>query len=186
MSIAIADKHLPLYSDGQNFRDWLFVDDHVRALLLVATNGAPGKVMILAAGTNGRTFTSSRRSAARLIGGADNARSKTAPHGFHCRPPRARPPVRHRERELGWRAKETCDTGLERRVRWYVNNCPRWQVILDVGYKAQRLGTKISYGSLFATVERQTKVRLEAYNLLEIGGAFEPTGWIYEYYQWNL
>ena len=45
------------------------------------------------------------------------------------------------ERELGWRAQKTFETGIEETVRWYLNNRAWWQAVLDGGYKAQRIGT---------------------------------------------
>jgi dTDP-glucose 4,6-dehydratase len=50
------------------------------------------------------------------------------------------------EHELGWRAIETFETGLEKTVRWHLDNRPWWQAILDRGYKAKRIGCRASNG----------------------------------------
>ncbi len=143
---ALAGEPLPVYGDGQNVRDWLFVEDHARALLLVATCGAPGECYSI----GGRNERTNLQVVETICDQLDH--SMPSPQG-----PRRRlitfvtdrPGHDQRyainaskiERELGWRAQKTFDTGLDDTVRWYINNRTWWQAVLDGGYKAERLGT---------------------------------------------
>ena len=143
---ALAEEPLPVYGDGQNIRDWLFVDDHARALLLVGgERDSPARPIISAARTSGPTCRSSRRFAASSIealppGNEPRRRliAFVADRPGHDR--RYAIDASKVERELGWRAQKTFETGIEETVRWYLNNRAWWQAVLDGGYKAQRLG----------------------------------------------
>ena len=141
----LAEEPLPVYGDGQNIRDWLFVDDHARALLLVMERGIAGETYNIG-GKNERTNL-------QIVEAICDRLDQALPPGNE---PRRRliafvtdRPGHDRryaidaskvESELGWRAQKTFETGIEETVRWYLNNRAWWQAVLDGGYKAQRLG----------------------------------------------
>ena len=143
---ALAEEPLPVYGDGQNIRDWLFVDDHARALLLVVESGVPGETYNVG-GKNERT----NLQVVETIGSQldDALPSEPGPRRRLIAFVADRPGHDRRyaidaskvERELGWRAQKTFETGMEETVRWYLDNCAWWQAVLDGGYKAQRIGT---------------------------------------------
>jgi dTDP-glucose 4,6-dehydratase len=141
----LAGEPLPVYGDGQNIRDWLYVEDHARALALVVEHGRPGETYNVG-GRSERTnlyvvkqicalldehAASDRGSYHRLI-------SFVADRPGHDRRYAIDPSKI--EGELGWRAQETFETGLAKTVQWFVQNRAWWQRILDRGYKADRIG----------------------------------------------
>ena len=142
---ALAEELLPVYGDGQNIRDWLFVDDHARALLLVVESGIAGQTYNIG-GKNERTnlhaveTICSQLDQALPPGNEPRRRliAFVADRPGHDR--RYAIDASKVERELGWRAQKTFETGIEETVRWYLNNRAWWQAVLDGGYKAQRLG----------------------------------------------
>lgn len=145
---ALHGKPLPVYGDGQQIRDWLYVEDHARALVRVALTGAVGE-----------TYN---------IGGHNEQRNL---HVVHCicdlleelapRKPNGvadyrdlitfvkdRPGHDARyaidaskiERELGWVPEETFESGLRKTVVWYLHNRDWWQHVLSGAYRLQRIG----------------------------------------------
>jgi dTDP-glucose 4,6-dehydratase len=142
---ALAEEPLPVYGDGQNIRDWLFVEDHARALLLAVEKGVPGETYNIG-GKNERTNLQIVEAICDRLDRALPPRNEprrrliafVADRPGHDR--RYAIDASKVERELGWRAQKTFETGIEETVRWYLNNRPWWQAVLDGGYKAQRLG----------------------------------------------
>lgn len=143
----LAGEALPVYGDGQQIRDWLYVEDHAKALALVVARGKPGETYNIG-GRNERPNLHVVETICDLLD-----RLKPAPAG----PRRSlisfvadRPGHDRRyaidaskiERELGWRAQENFESGIANTVAWYVQNRPWWQAILDRGYKAERIGLK--------------------------------------------
>ncbi|RIY03207.1 dTDP-glucose 4,6-dehydratase [Aureimonas flava] len=139
-------KRLPVYGKGENVRDWLYVDDHARALALVATEGEPGRSYNI----GGRNERSNLAVVETICDTLD--RLSPLPDG---RPRRElidfvtdRPghDLRYAidasriEGELGWRAQETFETGLEKTIRWYLDNADWWRPIREKRYAGQRLG----------------------------------------------
>jgi dTDP-glucose 4,6-dehydratase len=142
----LSDKSLPVYGDGLNIRDWLYVDDHARALVTVLEKGAVGETYNIG-GRNERTNLHVARAICELLD-----RFEPSPHGPHSRlisfvPDRPGHDRRYAidasklERDLGWRAIENFESGLEKTVKWYLNRRDWWQPILNRGYKAERLGS---------------------------------------------
>jgi len=142
---ALEGQPLPVYGDGSQMRDWLFVDDHAEALLLVATRGQPG-------GTYGIGARQPRTNLAvvHAICAALDARvpdpagprsrlitfvTDRPGHDFRYEidPSRA-------EAALDWRAPHDFDTGLARTVDWYLANRAWWEKIRAASYAGQRLG----------------------------------------------
>ena len=144
---ALAGKPLPIYGQGANIRDWLYVEDHADALLLVLEKGALGRSYNIG-GENERTNLDLVRTLCAIL---DRLRPKAA--GSYAdqiafvadRPGHdaryAIDPTRIRT-ELGWRPSVTVEEGLERTVRWYLDNEAWWRPLLDRQGVGQRLGTK--------------------------------------------
>ena len=136
---------LPVYGDGQHIRDWLFVEDHAKALTLVLERGIAGETYNIG-GRNERNNLYVVESICDLLDeivpdGQSSRRSLIAfvkDRPGHDR--RYAIDASKIERELGWRAHETFETGLARTVRWYCQNTHWWQAILDGGYRADRIG----------------------------------------------
>ena len=142
---SLKEQSLPVYGDGANVRDWLHVEDHARALTLVLARGAAGATYNIGA-RNERSNIEVVRSICALLD--EFAPSPTGPRARLITFVSDRPGHDRRyaidpakiERELGWRATETFESGLRKTVRWYLDNRPWWQSILDRGYRAERLG----------------------------------------------
>ena len=144
---ALAGKPLPIYGDGSNIRDWLFVEDHADALLLVLEKGALGRSYNIG-GENERTNLELVRTLCAIL---DDLRPKAA--GSYAdqitfvtdRPGHdaryAIDPTRIRA-ELGWRPSVTVEEGLRRTVQWYLDNEAWWRPLQERHGVGQRLGTK--------------------------------------------
>ena len=144
---ALAGKPLPIYGDGSNIRDWLYVEDHADALLLVVEKGAVGRSYNIG-GENERTnlelvctlcaILDAKRPKA--VGSyADQITFVTDRPGHDAR--YAIDPGRIRT-ELGWRPSVTVEEGLERTVQWYLDHETWWRPLLDRQGVGQRLGVK--------------------------------------------
>ena len=143
---AKAGKPLPIYGKGDNVRDWLFVDDHARALRLVLEKGIPGETYNIG-GHNERTNLEVVREICRLL-------DELTPGSPHCPHDRLITFVADRpghdkryaidagkiERELGWRPVETFETGLRKTVAWYLENEEWCRDVQSGGYRQERLG----------------------------------------------
>ena len=144
---ALAGKPLPIYGDGSNIRDWLYVEDHADALLLVAEKGVTGRSYNIG-GENERTNLELVQTLCAIL---DRKRPKNA--GSYAdqisfvtdRPGHdaryAIDPSRIRD-ELNWRPSVTVEEGLERTVDWYLNNSAWWQPLLARKGVGERLGVK--------------------------------------------
>jgi len=150
---ALAGEELPVYGDGQNVRDWLYVEDHARALMLVIECGTVGETYAIG-GRCERTNIDVVKSVCGLLDGIEAARTGSREGLIRLVADRPGHDKRYAidpskiERELGWHATETFETGLAKTVRWYVNNRRWWQAILDRGYRADRIGTSRQAGSV--------------------------------------
>jgi dTDP-glucose 4,6-dehydratase len=143
---AKAGKPLPIYGRGDNVRDWLYVDDHARALRLVLERGKPGETYNIG-GHNERTNLEVVMEICRLL---DEMRpdSPHAPHAGLISYVDDRPGHDKRYaidagkigRELGWRPVETFETGLRRTVAWYLDNDEWCRDVQSGGYRQERLG----------------------------------------------
>jgi dTDP-glucose 4,6-dehydratase len=142
---SLAEQSLPVYGDGGNVRDWLHVEDHARALTLVLERGTVGETYNIGA-RNERSNIQVVRTICALLDEIVPARA--GPRARLITFVADRPGHDRRyaidptkiERELGWSATETFETGLRKTVRWYVDNRLWWQGILDRGYRAERVG----------------------------------------------
>ena len=140
---ALAGKPLPVYGQGENIRDWIYVDDHAEGLITVATKGKPGETYLLGGNAERRNIDVVHglcRVLSRLVPGPTYESLIThvtdrPGHDF-----RYAIDCRKIERELGWRPRESFDSGLEKTVRWYLDNRDWWQAIHSGAYRGQRLG----------------------------------------------
>jgi dTDP-glucose 4,6-dehydratase len=141
----LAGENLPVYGDGQNVRDWLYVEDHARALSLVLERGKVGETYNVG-GRNERTNLHVVETICDLLD--DMAPSADGLHRRLITFVTDRPGHDRRyaidasklERELGWRAQEDFESGIEKTVRWYIEQKGWWKAILDRGYQAKRVG----------------------------------------------
>jgi dTDP-glucose 4,6-dehydratase len=141
----LAGEPMPVYGDGNNVRDWLYVEDHAKALSLVLERGAIGETYNVG-GRNERTNLHVVETICdlldRITPAADGPRRRlidfVTDRPGHDR--RYAIDASKLERELGWRAEENFESGIEKTVRWYVEQRTWWQDILGRGYDAERLG----------------------------------------------
>jgi dTDP-glucose 4,6-dehydratase len=144
----LAGEKLPVYGDGKNIRDWLYVEDHAKALSLVLEHGKVGETYNVG-GRNERTNLHVVETICELLDGM--VPSAAGPHRRLITFVADRPGHDRRyaidasklERELGWRAEENFESGIEKAVRWYIDQKPWWKAILERGYTAKRLGLKL-------------------------------------------
>lgn len=142
---ALHKKRIPLYGDGQNVRDWLFVEDHADALMTVATKGENGRSYNIGGEAEATNLEIVRMICALL----DARRPSSAPNEtlitfVDDRPGHDRryaiDPSRIRD-ELGWQPSVTLEQGLARTVDWYLANEDWWRPLLERQALGQRLGT---------------------------------------------
>ncbi|WP_127561853.1 dTDP-glucose 4,6-dehydratase [Nioella ostreopsis] len=144
---ALAGKPLPIYGDGSNIRDWLYVEDHADALLLVVEKGAPGRSYNIG-GENERSNLDLVKTLCAILDGlrpkadgsyADQITFVTDRPGHDAR--YAIDPTRIRD-ELGWRPSVTVEEGLRRTVLWYLDNEPWWRALQGREGVGERLGVR--------------------------------------------
>ena len=141
---ALESKPLPVYGDGSNVRDWLYVEDHAQALYAILTKGTPGEKYNVGGG-NERTNLDVARQVCAVL---DRHAPRAAPHAGLIAFVPDRPGHDYRyaidaakiERELGWRARESFQTGIEKTVLWYVENEWWWRPLRENVYSGHRLG----------------------------------------------
>jgi dTDP-glucose 4,6-dehydratase len=139
-------KSLPVYGEGANIRDWLYVEDHARALLSVVNSGRPGETYCVG-GRSERTNLDVVKAICALldelapskaIGNRDSLIAFVADRPGHDLR-YAIDPARICG-ELGWQPRETFESGLRKTVEWYLGNRSWWQAIRDNVYAGERLG----------------------------------------------
>ena len=141
---ALHGKPIPVYGNGENIRDWLYVEDHADALLLVLEKGQLNRSYNIG-GENERRNIDLVRTICALL---DEMAPKATPYADQITFVTDRPghdaryaidPTRIRD-ELGWRPSVTVEEGLRRTVRWYLDNRDWWQPLLDRKGVGERLG----------------------------------------------
>lgn len=152
---ALDGKGLPVYGNGQQIRDWLHVEDHARALYLVATTGEIGETYNIG-GHNEKANIDVVKTICKLLEELvpDNCNSKASGKvdGFagliEFVTDRPGHDVRYAidaskiEKELDWTPVETFESGIRKTVIWYLENKTWWNRVLDGSYSRERLGTK--------------------------------------------
>lgn len=143
---ALAGKPIPVYGQGDNVRDWLFVEDHATALLTVLEKGRPGETYAIGGENEARNIDLVRTICAIL----DELRPGPAPYAEQITFVEDRPghdaryaidPSKARD-ELGWQPSVTLEEGLARTVEWYLANEPWWRALQGREGVGARLGTK--------------------------------------------
>jgi dTDP-glucose 4,6-dehydratase len=143
---AISGQPLPVYGDGSNVRDWLFVEDHARALRLVVERGQVGETYCV--GGN------AERSNLQVVHAICDELDRLRPRGdgvsyrdqitFVADRPghdfRYAIDAGKLKRDLGWEPQEDFGTGIARTVHWYLDNEPWWRAIQEGSYQGERLG----------------------------------------------
>ncbi|MBE4575085.1 dTDP-glucose 4,6-dehydratase [Vibrio navarrensis] len=145
---ALEGKTLPVYGDGMQIRDWLFVEDHARALYKVVTEGVVGETYNIG-GHNEKANIEVVKTICSLL----EELVPKKPQGVDqyldlITYVKDRPghDVRYAidaskiERELGWKPQETFESGIRKTVEWYLNNQEWWSRVLDGSYSRERLG----------------------------------------------
>lgn len=140
---ALHGKALPVYGNGVNIRDWLYVEDHARALDLIAERGRIGETY----NVGGRNERRNIDVVTRICGLMNTFRPEGGPYERLISHVTDRPGHDARyaidatklEAELGWKAQENFDSGIEKTVKWYLDN-EWWWAPLREGYGGQRLG----------------------------------------------
>lgn len=144
---ALGSKPLPIYGAGDNIRDWLYVEDHADALLLVLEKGALQRSYNIG-GENERTNLELVHTICEIM---DRLRPAAKPYAELIEFVTDRPghdaryaidPTRLRD-ELGWRPSVTVEEGLEKTVQWYLDNETWWRALQDRSGIGERLGTKV-------------------------------------------
>jgi len=141
---ALAGKPLPVYGDGSQIRDWLFVEDHARALILVAQKGAIGETYNI----GGHNEKQNLEVVQAICDTLQDLVPKQTRYREQITFVKDRPghDLRYAinaskiERELGWAPKETFETGLRKTVQWYLENETWWQRVQNGSYQGERLG----------------------------------------------
>ncbi len=141
---ALEGKPITVYGKGENIRDWLYVDDHARALHMICSKGRLGETY----NVGGRNERTNIEVITRICELMDLYRPQNAPHSKLITFVADRPGHDARyaidatklERELGWHAKETFDTGIEKTVQWYLENEDWWRPLRGGVYSGERLG----------------------------------------------
>ncbi|HBR69231.1 MAG TPA: dTDP-glucose 4,6-dehydratase, partial [Rhodospirillaceae bacterium] len=144
---ALEGKPLPVYGTGENIRDWLFVDDHARALWTVLQKGRPGEVYNIGGNSEKKNIEVVRaicaildKLAPPLEGGKPRESLITFVTDRPGHDQRYAIDASKIKGELGWTPQETFETGLKRTVEWYLGNEAWWQPLRDRTYKGERLG----------------------------------------------
>jgi dTDP-glucose 4,6-dehydratase len=143
---ALLGRDLPIYGSGAHVRDWLYVEDHARALTMICEHGTPGE-SYLVGGRNERTNLDVVNTIIRIL---DRLRPRDDGRCYQelvCFV-EDRPGHDHRyaidptklESQLGWRAAETFETGIEKTVAWYIANEAWWMPLRLRRYSGERLG----------------------------------------------
>ncbi|MBI1385589.1 MAG: dTDP-glucose 4,6-dehydratase [Rhizobiales bacterium] len=141
---ALSGQPLPVYGDGSNVRDWLYVEDHARALHLILAKGRPGEKY----NVGGRNERTNLEVVERICALMDEARPEGAPHVRLIKYVTDRPGHDHRyaidasklEGELGWRAREDFESGIAKTVAWYLERRDWWEPLARNVYSGERLG----------------------------------------------
>jgi dTDP-glucose 4,6-dehydratase len=147
---ALEGRPLPVYGRGDNVRDWLYVEDHAEALLTVLERGRPGESYNVGGGAERRNLEvveavcdlvdemapkwsgGSRRGLVTFVADRPGHDLRYAIDASRI------------ASELGWRPRETLESGLRKTVRWYLDNKPWWKDIRSGKYRGERLGLEAS------------------------------------------
>jgi dTDP-glucose 4,6-dehydratase len=146
---ALSGKALPVYGDGKQIRDWLYVEDHAHALVEVVTRGVIGETYNIGGHNEQRNLNvvhticdlleelMPERKSAALDSYRDLITFVTDRPGHDARYAIDASKI---ERELGWKPRETFESGMRKTVQWYLDNEDWWQRVLSGDYQLERIG----------------------------------------------
>ena len=145
---ALEGKPLPVYGNGQQIRDWLYVEDHARALLIVATKGKIGETYNIGDCNEKANIDVVKGICALLEEFCPQKPEGVAHYADLITFVKDRPghDLRYAidaskiEREMGWKPQESFESGLRKTVAWFLENKTWWQRVLDGSYNRERLG----------------------------------------------
>ncbi len=132
---ASADQPLPVYGEGLNVRDWLYVEDHCRAIAMILFNGRIGEVYNIG-GHNERTNLQVVTTILRQLGKSESLITHVKDRPGHDRRYAIDP--KKIGDELGWKPETLFDEGIERTIQWYIENEGWWKNILNGTYKSYK------------------------------------------------
>jgi dTDP-glucose 4,6-dehydratase len=145
---ALEGKPLPVYGKGENVRDWLYVEDHARALLLIAERGRVGDSYNVGANCERTNIAVVRAVCALMdelapdaVGPRERLITFVADRPGHDL--RYAIDARKLREELGWAPQESFESGLRKTVEWYLTNRPWWERIRSKVYRGERLGAGV-------------------------------------------
>lgn len=149
---ALDGKALPVYGDGLQIRDWLYVEDHASALYMVVTKGEVGETYNIGGHNEKSNLEVIKTTCSLLDELVPNKFDNITKYEELITYVTDRPghDVRYAidaskiERELGWKPAETFESGIRKTVDWYLNNKQWWSRVLDGSYSFERLGTSIT------------------------------------------
>ncbi len=144
---ALDGSPLPVYGKGNQIRDWLYVEDHARALVLAATRGKIGETYNIG-GHNEQQNIEVVQAICHIL---DELKPKSTSYQQQITYVTDRPGHDMRyaidaskiQQELGWQPQETFESGIKKTVEWYLNNQLWCQHVLDGSYQSERLGTTL-------------------------------------------
>jgi dTDP-glucose 4,6-dehydratase len=143
---ALEGRPLPVYGRGENVRDWLYVDDHARALLTILESGTPGETYCIGGRNERRNIDVVRAICALVDELSPDARIGSRERLIRFVTDRPGHDLRYAvdsskiERDLGWTPSETFESGLRRTVAWYLENRTWWDRVRSGSYRGERLG----------------------------------------------
>ncbi|SDK05512.1 dTDP-glucose 4,6-dehydratase [Pseudomonas indica] len=145
---AIHGKPLPVYGDGSQIRDWLYVEDHARALCEVVCRGVVGETYNIGGHNEKRNLQVVETICALLEELAPEKPCGVAQYSDLITFVKDRPGHDKRyaidagkiERELGWKPQETFESGIRKTVQWYLSNRQWWERVLSGAYRLERIG----------------------------------------------
>ena len=147
---ALRGEPLPVYGKGDNVRDWLYVEDHARALRLVLEKGRVGETYNIGGHNEKTNLQVVEMLCALLDDLSPDLRCAPRISLINFVPDRPGHDKRYAidaskiERELGWKPRETLESGLRKTVQWYLDNRLWWERVLSGAYRGERLGLAAS------------------------------------------
>ena len=142
---ALQGKDIPVYGTGENVRDWLYVDDHARALLKVVETGVPGETYNIGGHNekqNMEVVHTICDTLNELVSKGENYRDQITfvtdrpGHDF-----RYAIDASKIEKELGWTPEESFESGIKKTIQWYLDNIDWCEAVTENNYDLERLGT---------------------------------------------
>jgi dTDP-glucose 4,6-dehydratase len=146
---ALQGKEIPVYGKGENIRDWLYVDDHAKALLTVLFNGKPGETYNIGGHNEKKNIDVVNTICSTLDKLSPKANGESYKTQITFVTDRPGHDFRYAidaskiDKELGWKPEETFETGMHKTIQWYLNNINWCEAVTKNNYGLERLGTSI-------------------------------------------